>query len=818
MKDNQKPYILTNSQASDAESFVIEDIMPEGISRVYPYELPNTKESKALLQGNSVSIVYATQDELDKEYLEDDSNGDYYFDALLDVSNIETLDITSSTSTFGKELLTERVVSGFSNYFFKSERDNLTLLGENFTSSIFTINEPLDIERHKNGKQAVFIMTPFTEAKSPITDSIDERGNYSFSGVNITAMEQSYENSRIIFTQNKNFNRQVTSFDGGKGISLGMENHMLVSSIKAKGSTTEYANGVNLGSEYGDIDLISKEKWAPFKMTPSSTNDKLTMYADWFDYDFILPFIYIEKFKAGATLSTTITNSDDLKMVEDMIAVSAGYASSWDTAPVLTTGTETGKIDPKFRVGHSGIKVSVIAGKDPIKVIDGIYENHIRKFPTFETDITRYQPAKAILNALSRFIYSSYAIGKGQNSFNQAYLPWYLEPFPTTPISFDKKISIANPDKGSTGTVDTYVLDDGVKFQGKTLYFHDKFSDSIPIKGQPDLILPSNVNMSNQKLVQTDRKLTLPEVPEIIGAMNKLPLPGDIDTRSSNDLSYIWYLPIQDQTKFEEFMLNTLTTHSSVAPGTDVRVQLPIGVDGKKWTQQEANQAVLLKQPGILKTPTIITSIKSKNYQVIFRTESNIGVSSRILFKILIDGAKIHEQEIRQTLGAGWIFPSENEIKSIITAWLIANKKYEDEASIIYDNYKAPIWDTSNGDHNHDVQWLLLISHSEFTPAVVTTTSTAIATYSFQGREVLFDKQEWGIFLAKFGIIPRGFNRYTFDTLSSYTIDHIDELIIQSVWGNEIEIFFGTGPTEFIKIPIFNKDNETITVQRIIFS
>lgn len=49
----------------------------------------------------------------------------------------------------------------------------------------------------------------------------------------------------------------------------------------------------------------------------------------------------------------------------------------------------------------------------------------------------------------------------------------------------------------------------------------------------------SSVNISEVKVMQTDRKITLPVIPDIIGEISKLPLPGDVDTTSSRDIQYI---------------------------------------------------------------------------------------------------------------------------------------------------------------------------------------------------------------------------------------------------------------------------------------
>lgn len=789
---------IKESRELQGQATTADNIMAENFTRVYPYKMINANHVNEFLKPNTVSIVsISNRNSWDfNGELYEDEKGHAFLNLVASVDINGMLISSTTTSTDKKDYKEIKQFTGITNMWDDSLSD---------VPCVFFINEPYNRAKFESGEQIAYLAPSVIKSAPEVFDELNVMvgeetiNNWSeVTFIDLNSFEEQYNNAKVIFTLNTMFSENVSSFDGNKGISLGIENHTLIHSIKAKGTITEVdASGNELYSEYGDIDLFSKEKWAPFKMTPTSTREKLTMYADWFDYDSVMPFVNIEKFKQGGSLAVVINNPDDLKMVEDMIALSAGYASNWDSAPVITSGSETGKIKPDFRVGHAGIKVSVIAGKDPIKVIDGIYENHLRKHPAFETDISRVQPVKEILNALSRYIYSSYSIGKGQNSFNMAYLPWYLEPHATTPITFGKEISIPNPDKGEIGTVKTFVIDDGVKFQAKTLYFHDKFSDDIPSKGKADLLLPTKLNISNQKLLQTDRKLTLPELPDNIVPINKLPLPGDINTKSENDLRYLFYLPIQDQTTFEEFMLNKLTQHSSAAVGTEITVQLPRGVDGKVWTQAEANQAVLNKQPGTLKTPpqisnpTTTTSLKM----------TNVG-SDTYTAKYYIEflGQKVYIGD-----GARASNVAKMSGQKIIDG---LNKIVEDPASI---SGIDPIHQYGLGNINFQ------ISHSEFTPAVVTTTSQTVSTYSFQGREVMFDKMQWQRFLNKFNILPNGFNRYSFDTYNDYKIKKIEELTIQSVWGNEIEIMFGTGRYDYIKIPLFNKDDETIATQRVLF-
>ena len=833
---------IANSAFEDVQAPILDDIAPEQLIKIYPYEMYNASKSRAFVQQNTISLVSISQQiyiqDINNHDLDQDDNGDLFFKLLPSTLIEGKLDIASTTSISGQELKYEKSFDGVTDQFYYYNNEN---------PIAFVVGEAFNKEKYEKDEQTVFIAQTINPANQFISEAFKEFDDINLgtlsqiSFMNIKTIEAKYKNSRILFTTNRDLNKNITSFDGDTGLSLGIKNNMLIPTggIQAKGQLTEFDSAGNeIGTEFGDINLQSKEKWAPFKFTPTGVkNNKLTMFADWFDYDTVLPFVFAEKFKQGAPLSDVITNTNDLTMVEDMLAVSAAFASRWKKAPLLKTGGDAGKIDPLYRIGSKGIKVTTIAGGTAIDELNTIYEDYIRDNPDFLVDVIRYQPVKEIINALSRYLYSNQAIGKGQNSYNMAYLPWYLEPFVNTPIKYDKKITIPNPDKGGTGDVDTYVLNDNIKFQLKSLYFTDNFSSKIPKLGDNKLILPPKVNVSNQILIQTDRKLTLPQLPEVIEEMDKLPLPGDIDTTSSKDLSYIFLLPIQDQDIFEKFMLNSLQDITSIPIGTDIRVQLPNSFDGVIYNQTQATADVLAKQPGTIVTPPIISN---KTRQILIEGTGRVsGRFSSETTILIFNGWSINVNKL--PIGS-W---STGDEKDFIEKILIGGGYYNAEQKKTVQDFldaggdptlilKIPpttggasafvIADPGNllGGYQDNYfrfqEKFWTIGYSTFSEAVVKTTTQTNKKYSFQGRETLFNKQNYESFLTQFNIIPKGFTRYSFTTEPNFKIDKIDELIITSVWGNEIELFIGTAPSDYFPIPIFNKDDETLSVTRILFT
>lgn len=74
------------------------------------------------------------------------------------------------------------------------------------------------------------------------------------------------------------------------------------------------------------------------------------------------------------------------------------------------------------------------------------------------------------------------------------------------------------------------------------------------------------------KVLQSDRKITTTELDDTISPINKLPLPGDISTNSSEDLNYLFWSPISD---YENMYLSNYSNVQTVKAGTTVNLQLP---------------------------------------------------------------------------------------------------------------------------------------------------------------------------------------------------------------------------------------------------
>lgn len=275
-------YSQKYSPNMDQTTYQLNEIAQEDLVKIYPYELSKTDDSRAFIQELTTSIAFITQDNFNinttKHSLKIDDNGNYYFEVLTDEVQQTLLD-ESAKSTYSKELKVEPTMTLTSNQFYDAD---------SFKPMIAVIGSPIKLLNGISDKD-VFVISTSSSSNIFDTEEFEKELKYGstqnelfeFNLIHINSIEAQYNNSKVLFTTHENINKDVSSFDGQKGISLGIENQTLISTIKVKGIVDELdSNGDVVNSEYGDIDLITKSGMVPFKFTPTSVDDKLTMYAD----------------------------------------------------------------------------------------------------------------------------------------------------------------------------------------------------------------------------------------------------------------------------------------------------------------------------------------------------------------------------------------------------------------------------------------------------------------------------------------------------------------------------------------------------------
>lgn len=255
---------IKNSEFVDVPAKVLDDVAPEQLIKVYPYQMVNADKSNAFIQDNTVSIVAISQEAFRGEdvfhQLAADTDGNLFFELLASVTVEGKLDITTATSTVGLELKYEHSFTGITDQYYDHRNEKAIM---------FTIGEPFDEAKYEKGEIGVFIANTIIPAQEftvgsvieVMQEDINQETLTEISFINMTSLEAQFTNARLLFTKNINLSKNVSTFDGNKGITMGIENGTLIGSIKAKGEVKELdKDGNDLGTLEGDIDLVAKDK------------------------------------------------------------------------------------------------------------------------------------------------------------------------------------------------------------------------------------------------------------------------------------------------------------------------------------------------------------------------------------------------------------------------------------------------------------------------------------------------------------------------------------------------------------------------------
>lgn len=527
----------------------IMDNVANNTVKIFPYLMVNANKADYFLGDGVTAIVSISQSGIKT------LNSDGSLDALVNIGNSVNLDSQGAAILLGKKLTTTRTINMQLSKWVSNDIDKVTVGDLTFHPVVFTIGIPLDIAKYDAGEQPVFVMSSFTEAL-PYDDfeendrALDNNGIYNISAINSTVLENNFKYAKI-----KYYLGNIDTNLGADPLILTMPNTGLIGRVTAKGEISNIKT---------DISFETNSKLFPIKLTPVDINQFVTVSADWFDYDNVMPWGIAKLFKTPQPISilkqikidgAPVIEDTELNAIIDMLGIASGFGNVWKDV-LRTKGTEKdwdgakqniGKIMPNTFIGTVKFPIPGLEGQDPIKAIDNVYETYLRTVSKSNNNAVKSKVIKEIICALSRFIYSSYAIGKGQNSFNEVYLPWFLEPSSALELDISEK-----GDGYSTPLV--YLLKTA-NFQLASRYF--EFSNSLTN-------IDDTVNISDIKLIQSDRKLTLPSIPLQISEQNKLPLPGDISTNSSSALLYNWYIPRLTDIGNENFMTDAL----SITAGT----------------------------------------------------------------------------------------------------------------------------------------------------------------------------------------------------------------------------------------------------------
>lgn len=186
-----------------------------------------------------------------------------------------------------------------------------------------TINKPFTLADYQAGKQLLFIVSNVDIIKEASDNPrvIDPEGEYNIELTNIEAFKAGSKFSQITPYLSDNL-------DKINSLSVVLPNYSPFQRINGK--------GVVNGKET-DLSFTTTAKLMPFKQSPISTDQNLSVFADWFDYDLAMPLFIAKLFATPQPLSVlknikigtqAVIDDVEIQCIIDMLAQSVGFSNS----------------------------------------------------------------------------------------------------------------------------------------------------------------------------------------------------------------------------------------------------------------------------------------------------------------------------------------------------------------------------------------------------------------------------------------------------------------------------------------------------------
>lgn len=887
---------------------IINQVFPKKLIKFYPYEIINQDKSKTLLEANATSIIYVSQKNFDnlKKYhkFKKDENDQYYF-VVLAVQDVDyELTIVNDLDSFSNKITTISSFKALTNEFFDySKFEGMVFSAKkpfafNLTTSkqdeMYTIENVKQADRYNweehFQKEEMLVEFTATSFKNHLNQFDNAKVLFVDRDIQKEIIFQlpNYSPNEDILKKYPDIVDKIVEKDGSpiSKLFFGFNFFSLINDFKVFCNyTITNLNKTFEGYMHIKTSIFKNEeqncKMLPIKMSAINNNDQLLMFADWFDYDIALPFFVAKAFQNGNNFNLKFTNEneevklfpsiDDKKLILDLISITAAFQDNFNKFPRITdeNNVNFGKIPLKYKIGFSKILVLDLVGKDCKVICDGMIQSHFSKFPSFEKNQKRAFIFNGMIAALSKYINCSRSIASGNNKFNEALLPWYLDLF----LSGTNKIDYFNEyDK-----LETYGVKESVEFITKSFYFKKDYFDSTT--SDNSLSLPIENNLSKEKIIQTDRKIALPKIKDVIDIIEKQTNPADIET-NDEALKYIWFMPFVSNKTFTKIFANTIQVEEFKKDKL-VKVQLEDTDYGNILTDQEIKQKILKIQPGVIQNNANVQIVQSNIQNITVLTNFKIlNPNSNQVFEL--DNTFFLEEKLKSypfgseklfrgpnTFTFSKVLPMENlkeDISRILnmpkeTINIIANNIsiksqwliYKDrDGSKIYRTFKK-MFATGN--------FQFSINKQTFSEATVLSSGISFEYY-FSERNVENTRDSWYKFLANKSInaekhIVSGFEELIeFEPIEKkYKINQIKEIIIKQIWGDTFKIFLYQQPTikdledfyndsndtasitfetflawfkeklkqenknflELIEIPLINKNDEEIVLQKVLF-
>lgn len=559
--------------------------------------------------------------------------------------------------------------------------------------------------------------------------------------------------------------------------------------------------------------------------------------------------IWFEKHKEYPTLL-----QEDIMLLEDLLIISSGFKDGWARAP--RSHEDKNKIDPEYRIGHQGIRIQSLSDKKAADVIDGLILQHEDRYPAFRLTPERYVIFRSLLNALSKYIMSNtYTTNGGMNELIAITQPWFLM-LNTDTIEYwsnHQKVTYTDAD-GTNSSEKVYLLQgttysesngknvlvkfSDIRFSTHSCYFKEMFSQQNDYMYRKGIKIPKDMTLSNHKIVESDRKVILPELKEVINENNKVNVPAQ-NNGSDDYLSTLFLLPVNENKSIEEVFLNGIETPNVIKANQRITVNVPQPNDGSLVTNRYAidyvysiypkdsisndfeNNITLIENDSDFDSLYLEIFDKRNWYEkltMIGGFMSNwVRVKSRRYNKTIIeyklndefhktdmifDTNEVFSKYIETTgLNKDVTFVSSNKLKLLAPGWLSSpfNKG-----------------DLGQG-YNWSGEFTIKTRRYAFEPVIVTAlkdSPTLLSKPQLVSRQTYFDKTEWMKFVNAY-LIPlnQQIDLYLISE-GDTNINTLEEIILLSVWGDDIKIYCD-GMVEDLIFNLPSSKDENIGVQRI---
>jgi len=641
-------------------------------------------------------------------------------------------------------------------------------------------NSFFTFERITGGEQEIYYGTEAKEAEDGLLE-------IRFVNINFTSKP---ENSSFTIYEEM-FWPKVNELE------LGLETTSLINNIQAKSRPNINSNNPNILDSEQDISV--NEKLIPIKMTPIDVQSgKVTMFSDWFDYDVVMPEFIASQFAtdAGADLgSISSLSPEEVDLIIDMLTMTYLFATNFTDIPKYTaaeadaagSGVREGDIKPDQLLGSRSIPIPTLFNLRATDAVNNLFHTYKRKHPGFEKTLGG-QITKSIIVALSQYISSNWSIAKGENSFNEVYLPWTLELI--SPMTVVESNNVWSIPKSS-------------KFVLRSNYF-DRLNGNIILKTVTDI--------SSVRIVQSDRKLTLPRLSDTLQIVNKLPLASDISTNTNDDLLYFWYIPDQNLVDFNKIFLNnpTATVDNAQVSKTFDTAAYNVGEkipDIPAFIRQQAADifsvdptAITIISNGTLasrKNPTR-RNLDTDSFRPNIYNYPGVYSLGEFDQKYGTDYFTQHVgNEIRLSPGdsAKWIA----DILGLDPADII------DASQVLFQFVNTGTGTPGFFGVNNQT---LHFNYAEYYITAAQININGVTTIISADRDMLYDKPKWKNFIKNFLGLPEKYHYYSFTSDYGDDEDIVSEIAINQIWGDSLKLRWGD---DEITVNLLNTQNETDT-------